>query len=102
MAQASPRKTKNQHDPWKHERQEKVKALFKQLEEGIAAIQSDKDFKRYLRAQAAFHRYSPNNTLLIAMQRPDATMVAGYTTWQKLKRQVRKGEKGIAILWPRL
>jgi antirestriction protein ArdC len=57
-------------------------------------------FAAWLRARAAFHDYSFNNTLLIVAQRPDATQVAGYKTWQKVGRQVRKGEHGIRILAP--
>jgi hypothetical protein len=53
-----------------------------------------------LTVAARFHRYSPHNVLLISVQRPDATRVAGYRTWQQLGRQVRKGERGIAILAP--
>jgi hypothetical protein len=55
---------------------------------------------QYLRVMARFHRYSFTNILLICSQRPDATHVAGYRTWQKLGRQVRKGEKGIVIFAP--
>ena len=54
----------------------------------------------YLSAQARFHRYSPRNVMLITMQRPEATHVAGYGTWRALGRQVRKGERAISILAP--
>lgn len=54
----------------------------------------------HLQAMARFHNYSFGNIMLIASQRPDATRVAGYRTWQKLGRQVRKGEKGILIIAP--
>ena len=55
--------------------------------------------QEYLRTMSQFHNYSFNNTLLIAMQKPDATLVAGYQAWQKkFKRQVRRGEKAIQIL----
>jgi antirestriction protein ArdC len=53
-----------------------------------------------LEVAARFHRYSPNNVLLISLQRPDATRVAGYQTWREVGRNVRKGETGIAILAP--
>src|SRR5436853_6691263 len=53
-----------------------------------------------LTAAARFHHYSPANVLLILRQRPDATRVAGYRTWQQLGRQVRRGERGIAVLAP--
>lgn len=59
-------------------------------------------YRRFLAAMARFHDYSFGNVLLIVSQRPGATRVAGYRTWQKLGRQVRKGEKGIAIMAPML
>ena len=58
-------------------------------------------YKQYLRTMSRFHRYSVNNTLLIAMQRPDATRVAGFSKWRnQFGRHVRKGEKGIQIIAP--
>lgn len=56
--------------------------------------------KEYLSTMSRFHKYSLHNTLLIALQRPDATHVAGFHTWKKLRRSVNKGESGIAILAP--
>ncbi len=70
------------------------------LARAVDSVRASAEFKRYLDVQARFHRYSWHNTLLIASQRPDATRVAGYRTWQSLKRQVRKGERGIAIFAP--
>ena len=69
--------------------------LAKQLDQGM----SDQ-FKAYLKAMARFHHYSWGNVLLIMSQRQEATHVAGYRTWQKLGRQVRRAEKGIVILAP--
>ena len=60
----------------------------------------DEQVRRWLDVQAAFHTYSLNNTILIMTQFPNATRVAGYRTWKKLGRYVRKGEKGIKILAP--
>ena len=58
-------------------------------------------YKTLLKTMAKFHAYSLNNTILIAMQKPDATLVAGYTSWKKnFGRQVLKGEQGIRILAP--
>ena len=58
-------------------------------------------YKAYLKYMSKFHNYSLNNTLLIALQRPDASLVAGYQAWKKDHgRQVRKGEKGIKIIAP--
>lgn len=80
---------------------EKVKAITDQLEAGIAALFESDAFKNYLTTLSKFHDYSLNNTLLIAMQKPDATLVAGYTAWQKqFGRQVLKGAKAIRILAP--
>lgn len=74
--------------------------ILTRLEQAVAAIHDSESFRRYLATQARFHRYSFGNTLLIALQRPDATQVAGFQTWRRLGRFVRKGEKGIAIVVP--
>ncbi|MFA6132821.1 MAG: ArdC family protein [Phycisphaerae bacterium] len=68
----------------------------------IAALEAGRSqaLRDYLSAIARFHRYSFGNTLLIHMQRPDATHVAGFKTWQKLGRYVRQGQKGIVIMAP--
>src|SRR5919205_2785111 len=97
------RRTRTQQDQaqWQAQRDERMSDLLRQLEAGVQAIQTSEDFKRYLRTAATFHQYSPNNVLLILGQRPDATRVAGYKTWQALGRQVKKGEKAISIFAPR-
>ncbi|HEU4325710.1 MAG TPA: ArdC family protein [Roseiflexaceae bacterium] len=79
---------------------ERLGQLGDQLTAAVASIQGSDEFIAYLRTQARFHSYSFRNTLLIMMQRPDATQVAGYQTWQALGRQVRKGETGIRIYAP--
>jgi antirestriction protein ArdC len=71
-----------------------------QLERAIEALAQSDGWQAWIRTRAAFRRYSLQNTILIAMQRPDATRVVGYRQWQKLGRQVRRGEKGISILAP--
>ena len=82
-------------------RADRVKAITDKLETGIAALFQSETYKAYLSTMAKFHNYSLNNTLLIAMQRPDATLVAGYQAWQKQhQRHVKKGEKGIQIIAP--
>ena len=79
----------------------KIKEITDKLEKGIAELFDSDRYKTFLSTMAKFHRYSVNNTLLIAMQKPDATLVAGYTDWQKrFGRQVLKGQKGIQILAP--
>lgn len=74
---------------------------LKLLEEGIKNLTSSEEWARFLRMQAAFHTYSFSNVQLILAQRPDATRVAGFKTWEKLGRMVKKGEKAIWILAPR-
>jgi antirestriction protein ArdC len=70
------------------------------LKKGIADLTNSEAWKRYLECQAQFHTYSFGNVLMILAQKPDAKRIAGYKTWQKLGRQVRKGEKGIRIFAP--
>ncbi len=70
------------------------------LAKALDNVRASEVFRQYLTVQARFHRYSWHNTMMIATQRPDATQVAGFRTWQTLKRQVRKGERGIMIFAP--
>ena len=80
---------------------EQVTEILDQLEKGVAEVFESDRFKEYLTCMSKFHNYSFNNTLLIAMQRPDATLVAGFNAWKdKHGRMVKKGEKGIKILAP--
>lgn len=74
--------------------------LHRQLAEKVEALTTSEDWAAMLATSAKFHRYSPNNVLLMLAQRPQATGVAGFKAWQGMGRQVRKGEKGIAILAP--
>ncbi len=83
------------------ERRAKMEAVAARLEAGVEKILDSEEFKRYLAFVGRFHDYSANNVMLILMQRPDATMVAGYRAWQRMGRQVRRGEKGIVILAPK-
>ena len=83
------------------QRQEKIRQITDKLEQGVHQIFESENYKAYLSTMAKFHNYSLNNTILIAMQKPDATLVAGYTAWQKNHdRHVKKGEKGIQIIAP--
>lgn len=93
--------TADQRAAWQEQKAERTGELMQQLEQGVAAIQGSDEFKQVLRSAAKFHSYSFNNVMLIMCQRPGATRVAGYKTWQLLGRQVRKGEQGIQILQPR-
>ena len=74
--------------------------LLDQLETKVLALQASPAWTSYLRAQARFHTYSPRNVMLIALQNPSATAVAGYSTWKALGRFVNKDERGISILAP--
>lgn len=80
---------------------QKVKEITDKLEAGLKEFFESEKYKSYLSTMSKFHNYSFNNTLLIAMQKPEATLVAGYQAWQKnFERHVNKGEKAIRILAP--
>lgn len=80
---------------------QQVREITDRLEQGIKELFESERFKEYLRTMSKFYNYSFNNTLLIAMQKPEATLIAGYTAWQRnFDRHVMKGEKGIRILAP--
>jgi len=80
--------------------QDKLTALHEQISDGVAALVESQGWRAMLDTAAKFHTYSLGNLLLIGGQAPQATRVAGYRSWQSLGRQVRKGERGIAILAP--
>lgn len=80
---------------------QKVQEITDKLEKGLKELFESEKYKTYLSTMSKFHNYSFNNTLLIAMQKPEATLVAGYKAWQKnFERHVNKGEKAIRILAP--
>ena len=83
-------------------RREQLKEITDRLEAGVKEyMTNDVQFKKVLEAMSKFHHYSANNVLLIAMQMPDATRVASYTTWKtKFNRQVMRGQKGLSIIAP--
>lgn len=80
--------------------QEKIKAALERIEEGLAIINTDEDWLRYLYFQSQFYNYSFGNTILIMLQNPNATYVKGYKSWNQLGRYVKRGSKGLAILAP--
>lgn len=83
------------------EKQEKIKEVTQKLEEGIQALFESEKFKNYLKVMSKFHSYSFGNIMLILMQKPDASYVAGFNAWKNnFKRFVKRGEKGIQILAP--
>lgn len=80
--------------------QEKIQAALNRIEEGLATINTDEDWLKYLSFQSQFYNYSFRNTMLIYLQNPEASFVKGYKAWNKLGRYVKKGAKGLAILAP--
>lgn len=79
---------------------EKVKELSKKLDEGLDDLINSEKYAEYLRMQAVFHNYLFKNVILILLQRPNATRVAGISAWNKLGRRVNAGEHGIMIFAP--
>ena len=80
---------------------ERVKALTEKLEAGVKEVFESEKYKTYLKAMSRFHHYSFGNVMLILIQCPEASLVAGYTTWKKqFGRTVKKGEHGIQIIAP--
>ena len=80
---------------------DRLKEITAGIEEGIKQLFQTDKYKQYLNTMSRFHRYSVNNTMLIYMQKPDATLVAGFDKWKdKFQRHVGKGEKGIKIIAP--
>ena len=80
---------------------DQLREITDRLEAGFEEIFTSENYKNYLSTMAKFHKYSFNNTLLIALQNPEATLVAGYDAWKrKFHRQVKKGEKSIKIIAP--
>lgn len=81
--------------------QKQMQEITDKLEQGVQDVFTSENYARYLKTMSKFHNYSLNNIILIAMQKPDASLIAGYQAWKKLHgRQVMKGEKGIKILAP--
>ena len=81
--------------------QGRIKEITEHLEQGVQEVFESERYRDYLKAMSRFHNYSLNNTLLIVMQKPDASLVAGYGKWRdEFERHVKSGEKGIKILAP--
>lgn len=81
---------------------DRLKELTETLEAGVASVFTSERYVEYLKVMSRFHSYSFRNTFLIFLQKPDASLVAGYQAWpKKFERQVRRGEKGIKIIVPK-
>jgi len=83
------------------EGEKKIEAVMRTLKNGVEGIQQSTNFRAFLTTMSKFHDYSIGNQILIMLQKPEATKVAGYNTWKELGRWVNKGEKGISIMAPR-
>ena len=92
--------TEAQREAADRARRETVEQLHEQLADGIANLDDKDAWQRWLGMAAKLHRYSFNNVMLTMLQKPDATMIAGYRAWQAMGHQVRRGEKAIKILGP--
>ena len=80
---------------------EEINKAFELIENGVRSFLDSDNYKKYLSFLSKFHAYSLNNTILILLQRPDASLVAGYQAWKtNFNRQVNKGEKAMLILAP--
>ena len=80
---------------------ERLREITDGIEQGIKELFESEKYMRYLSVMSRFHRYSVNNTMLIYMQKPDATLVASYNKWKdQFERHVKKGEHGITIIAP--
>mgnify|MGYP000837656500 CR=1 FL=1 len=85
----------------KQSNKDRLKEITDSIENGIKELFESEKYKNYLRTMSRFHKYSVNNTMLIYMQKPDATVVAGFNKWRdQFGRNVLKGEKGIKIIAP--
>ena len=82
------------------EREDRLKQLTDQLTDGVKAVRDSGEYKKLLSVMAKFPHYSLNNCMLIAMQKPDATLCQGFDGWKRMGRYVKKGEKGIKIIAP--
>ena len=82
------------------ERAQRIEKAHAELHHAVASLTTSEAWCSYLQAMRRFHAYSASNVMMILAQRPDATRVAGYRTWQSFGRQIRKGAKGIAIFAP--
>ena len=87
--------------PEKQTNRDRLKEITDSIEQGIQELFQSEKYQQYLRTMSRFHRYSVNNTMLIYLQKPDATLVAGFNKWRdQFGRSVNKGERGIKIIAP--
>ena len=87
-------------EAYREKKKEEMSDLFRKIDNGVKAVFESEKYKEYLRVMSKFTHYSAGNCLLIAMQKPDASLVAAYGKWKSLGRQVNRGETGIRIFAP--
>lgn len=92
--------TPEEQAAYQTQKRAEIEGIFKRIDEGVQQVFTSEKYRDYLKFMSRFTDYSARNTLLIAMQKPDATLVAAYSKWKQLGRQVSKGESGIEILAP--
>lgn len=92
--------TPEQKAEYRAQKRAEMEQLFHRIDEGVEQVFTSERYKEYLKFMSRFTNYSANNTMLIMMQKPDATLVASYGKWKQLGRQVDKGQSGIEILAP--
>ena len=94
------RLTVREKEEYKEKKKEEMGDLFQRIDDGVKAVFQSEKYKEYLKVMSKFTHYSAGNCMLIAMQKPDASLVAAYGKWKMLGRQVNRGETGIRILAP--
>ena len=82
------------------EKKKKIEIVFDKIKKGITEIIKSGEYEKFLKFSKNFHSYSFNNRVLIYIQMPTATKVAGFKTWQKMERKIKYGAKGIQIIYP--
>lgn len=92
--------TPEQRAEYKRKQQEEIYDMFRRIDEGVQVVFSSEKYKEYLKFVSKFTDYSARNTMLINLQRPDATLVGSFGLWKKLGRSVNKGENGIMVMAP--
>lgn len=94
--------TEEEKAEYQAKREAAMQEMYNKIEEGVQNVFTSENYKKYLDTVSKFRRYSPNNTILIMLQNPEASLVAGYRKWEQLGRNVKKGEKAIYILSPNI
>ncbi len=94
--------TEEEKAEFQAKREAAMQEMYNKIEDGVQNVFTSENYKKYLDTVSKFRRYSPNNTILITLQNPEASLVAGYRKWESLGRNVKKGEKAIYILSPNI